>query len=123
MKHAFAAAVLLAASALAPEAAADQTPRRSEPLWIAGITGISTGLSVAAVSGIIAATQECVTFPGLTSGCRPEFENTYALPLILAGGVLTVVSLPLFSIGFERDKGPLEVSSIEVRTTSLRVTF
>ncbi len=69
-------------------------------------------MTIAAVSGIIAATQPCVTFPGVPSGCDPTFDNTYAAPLILVGGIVTVLSLPLLSIGLERDTGPLETSAV-----------
>lgn len=108
-------ASLLLASSLAGPVMAEETttalpPRRNMPLAIAGATGISAGLTMVAVSGIVAGISPCVTFPGLPSGCEPAFDNTYAAPLIVAGGILTVLSLPLLSIGLERDTGPLNVS-------------
>lgn len=100
----------LATPAFADEPPKELPPRRSMALAIAGATGISAGLTMVAASGIVAGVTPCVTFPGLPSGCDPAFDNTYAAPMILAGGIVTVLSLPLFSIGLERDTGPLNVS-------------
>ncbi len=103
--------LVLAFSGLSTSVAADEPPpRRSVPLIIAGASGLSAGLTTLGASAIFAATQPCVAFPGLPSGCNPAFDNTYAAPLILLGGIVTVLSIPLFSIGLERNIGPLQVS-------------
>lgn len=115
VKLLFAAAAALVVSSIPSLACADEPappPRRSVPLIIAGASGLSAGLTVIAVSGIFAATQPCVTFPGMRSGCDPAFDNTYVAPLILVGGIVTVLSVPLFSIGLERDTGPVELAAL-----------
>jgi hypothetical protein len=62
----------------------------------------------------------------MRSGCDPQFDNTYAAPLILVGGIVTVLSIPLLSIGLERDTGPLELSGVprlDVGAGSARLTW
>ncbi len=97
------------------------------PLAITGASALSAGLTMLLVSGIVAAVTPCVTLPGLPSGCDPTFDNTYAAPLLLAGGVVTVLSLPPLSIGLERDTGPLKAAELELDlglgSTGLRWRF
>ncbi len=105
------------------EPAEKPLPRRSIPLMIVGASGVSAGLTMVATSAIFAATQPCITFPGVQSACDPQFDNTYAAPLLLAGGALAVFSLPVLSIGLERDRGPLEPAQIELAPTRLAISF
>jgi hypothetical protein len=89
---------------------------------VTGASGLSAGLTIALASGIVAAVTPCVTLPGLPSGCDPAFDNTFAAPLILVGGFVTVLSIPLLSIGLERE-APAASLAVSVDRVTLDWSF